>query len=1167
MKRLKSMLATLSMLLCTISASAEDFSVDGIYYNIKSSEKLTVEVTYKGSSYDSYSNEYSGNVVIPETVTYESKTYAVTSIGSSAFRSCRSLTSVTIPNSVTSIGDYAFGYCRSLTSVTIPDGVTSIGDDAFRYCNSLTSVTIPKSVTSIGNYAFTSCSGLSSVHISDIAAWCNIKFSNGYSNPLYYAKHLFIDGKEITELIIPDGVTSIGNHAFRNCTSLTSVTIPNSVTSIGDLAFQDCSCLTSVHISDIAAWCNIKFGSSDSNPLYYAEHLYMNGKEITELIIPDGVTSIGDYTFYNCSSLTSVTIPNSVTSIGSDAFYGCSNLTSITIPNSVTSIGNSAFAGCSSLTSVIIPEGVTSIGGFAFDGTAWYNNQPDGLVYAGKVAYKYKGTMPSNTSIELAEGTLGIAGGAFYNCSSLTSVTIPVGVTSIGHTAFSYCRSLTSVTIPNSVTSIGSAFGGCSSLTSITIPNSVTSIGNYTFYGCSSLTSVTIPNSVTSIGDWAFNGCSSLTSVTIPNSVTNIGDWAFSDCSSLTSVKVLAETPPVSYDNTFSNYEIELCVPEQSIETYKATSPWSRFVNIIAHSFEVDGIYYKITDSEKLTVEVTYRGGDSYDYNEYKGSVVIPKTVTYESKTYAVTSIGREAFFNCSSLTSVTIPNSVTSIGDYAFDICTSLTSVTIPNSVTSIGSRAFCICNNLTSVTIPNSVTSIGDDAFYNCSLTSVHISDIAAWCNIKFGNSDSNPMYYSVHLYMNGKEITELKIPDGVTSIGDYAFEDCHYLTSVTIPNSVTSIGSSAFSGCDRLSSITIPDGVTSIGIATFFRCSRLTSVTIPNSVTSIGENAFDSCSSLTSVTIPNSVTSIGNNTFYNCRSLTSVTIPNSVTSIGYEAFCYCLSLTSVTIPNSVTSIGNYTFRECNSLTSVKVLAETPPVAYNTTFNNYDIELCVPEKSLEIYKATSPWNRFVNIIALAPPSTTSLTIGSTGSTTFSSTYNLDFSNVNGIKAYTATGYNSDNGEITLVRIKEAKAGTGLYVSGTPGTYTIPTILSTSYNSLNMFVGVNEETNISTTDGIYTNYIYTKPTGKEAGFYKVTSDRAIPAGKAYLQIPTEWLNEETASETKAVKLMFDDGESTGIDEVNRVESKEDVIYDLQGRRMKNPSKGIYIINGKKVVR
>jgi len=443
---------------------------------------------------------------------------------------------------------------------------------------------------------------------------------------------------------------------------------------------------------------------------------------------------------------------------------------------------------------------------------------------------------------------------------------------------------------------------------------------------------------------------------------------------------------------------------------------------------------------------LVYAGKVAY---KYKGTMPSNTSIELAEGTLGIAGY---AFESCSSLTSVTIGNSVTSIGDYAFYGCSSLTSVTIPNSVTSIGNYAFTGCSSLTSVTIPNSVTSIGWDAFACSSLTSVHISDIAAWCNIKFAIYTSNPLYCAGHLYMNGKEITELQIPDGVTSI-------------------------------------------------------------------------------------------------------------------GYLAFNGCRSLTSVTIPDGVTSIGDHAFEYCSSLTSVKVLAETPPGAYITTFDNYDIELCVPEQSLEIYKATSPWSSFVNIIALAPPSTTSLTIGSTGGTTFSSTYNLDFSNVNGIKAYTATGYNSDNGEVTLVRIKEAKAGTGLYVSGNAGTYTIPTISSTAYNSLNMFVGVNEETTISTTDGSYTNYIYTKPTGNEAGFYKVTSDRAIPAGKAYLQIPTAWLNEETASEAKAVKLVFDDGESTGIDDVNRVESKEDVIYDLQGRRVKNPSKGIYIINGRKVVR
>ena len=257
----------------------------------------------------------------------------------------------------------------------------------------------------------------------------------------------------------------------------------------------------------------------------------------------------------------------------------------------------------------------------------------------------------------------------------------------------------------------------------------------------------------------------------------------------------------------------------------------------------------------------------------------IPHTI----KGVTVTSIGDQAFYNCTSLTSVTIPDSVTSIGDRAFRYCISLTSVTIPDSVTSIGEEAFYGCWDLTRLTIPGSVTSIDKDAFCFCS------------------------------------SLTSVTIPDSVTSIGDSAFYGCESLTSVTIPDSVTSIGSCAFYGCASLTSVTIPDSVTSIGGSAFYGCTSLTSVTIPDSVTSIGGSAFYNCKSLTSVTIPGSVTSIGWSAFYGCASLTSVTIPDSVTSIGGSAFYGCTSLTSVTIPDSVTSIGNYAFSCCGSLTDV--------------------------------------------------------------------------------------------------------------------------------------------------------------------------------------------------------------------------------------------------------
>ena len=321
------------------------------------------------------------------------------------------------------------------------------------------------------------------------------------------------------------------------------------------------------------------------------------------------------------------------------------------------------------------------------------------------------------------------------------------------------------------------------------------------------------------------------------------------------------------------------------------------------------------------------------------GAITIPSEIDGKS----VTSIGEKAFWGCTGLTSVTIPNSVTSIGDGAFLECTGLTSITIPNSVTSIGDWAFDGCTGLTSITIPNSVTSIGNWAFGGCTgLTSITIPNSVTSIGRAFDgctgltsiNVASENNYYSSNngvlfnkkkteliRYPEGKSQTSYTIPDSVTSIGGNAFRRCSSLTSITIPNSVTSIGDRAFVGCTDLKSITIPDSVTSIGEVAFAGCTDLTSITIPDSVTSIGYGTFDGCTGLTSITIPNSVTSIGEWAFYHCTGLTSITIPNSVTSIGYAAFRDCTGLTSITIPNSVTSIGDGAFRGCSSLTSITI------------------------------------------------------------------------------------------------------------------------------------------------------------------------------------------------------------------------------------------------------
>ena len=336
-------------------------------------------------------------------------------------------------------------------------------------------------------------------------------------------------------------------------------------------------------------------------------------------------------------------------------------------------------------------------------------------------------------------------------------------------------------------------------------------------------------------------------------------------------------------------------------------------------------------------------GAETYGDFEYdvldSGTVKITKYIGNAEKVdipaeiygKSVTSIGDWAFENCTSLTSITIPDSVTCIEWYAFQGCTSLTSITIPNSVTSIGDLAFDGCTSLTSITIPDSVTSIGKSAFYGCtSLTSITIpNSVTSISGSAFSGCSSltsitipNSVTWIGDWAFNGcTSLKSVTIPNGVMSIGEYAFRGCKSLTSITIPSTVTCIGDSAFEDCTSLTSITIPSSVTSIAARLFEDCTSLTSITIPNSVTSIGDDAFRGCTSFTSITIPNSVTSIDDWAFSGCTSLTSITIPDSVTEIGYSAFEGCTSLTSITIPNSLTSIGYGAFEGCTSLTSITI------------------------------------------------------------------------------------------------------------------------------------------------------------------------------------------------------------------------------------------------------
>ena len=894
----------------------------------------------------------------------------VTSIGYSAFSGCSSLASVSFAegSQLTSIGQNAFSGCSSLTSIEIPAGVNSIAYGAFEECSNLTSIEIPSEVTSIGISAFSGCSNLSTAYYAgSIENWFNIEFEYDNSNPLYYGAGLYIGGEPLTEVVVPESITTIDTQ-LRGCTSLTSITIHSGVTSIGDYAFSRCSNLASVTFAEGSQLTSI--GSS----------AFRDCSSLTSIEIPAGVTSIGSYAFSGCSSLTSIEIPAGVTSIGDYAFSRCSNLASVTFAEGrqLTSIGDYAFYECGNLTSIEIPAGVTSIGDGAFRNCSNLESvtfaEGSGLTSIGSSAFRDCGSL---TSIEIPAGVTSIGGSAFNGCISLTSIEIPAGVTSIGEYAFYNCSSLRSVTFAegSELTSIGSgAFEDCGSLTSIEIPAGVTSIGYQAFLGCSNLESVTFAegSQLTSIGGSAFVYCSSLASVTFAegSQLTGIGSYAFEYCSSLTSIEIPAGVKSIGDTAFYHCYNLNTVYYAGSIEDWlniEFESSTSNPLYYVADLYiggelvtevvvpeSVTTIGYQLTGCANLTSITIHSGVTSI------GSDAFRYCSNLESVTFAegsqLTSIGDEAFIGCSSLASVTFAegSELASIGDFAFNGCSSLQSIDIPAGLTSIGNGAFRDCSSLISIEIPVGVTNIGSDAFERCYLTIVYnYSDL----EITAGNSDYGYVAYYAEVvltednlanvkdengyvtYTDGEEVLllgylgrekDIVIPDGVTRIVDYAFcEDD--IVSVTLPESLTAIGDWAFSGCYNLkevynnSSLNITAGNNSYGYVAYY------AVKVHNS--SESESIFDDESgfaivdgvlygyrgSATNIIIPETVTSIAEYAFYGNTDIISVSIPSGVISIGESAFSGCSNLTSIEIPAGVTSIGYLAFQSCNNLESV--------------------------------------------------------------------------------------------------------------------------------------------------------------------------------------------------------------------------------------------------------
>ncbi len=879
---------------------------------------------------------------------------------------------VTIKNGTVQIADYAFDG-KSISSISLPTSLTSIGNFVFRGCNGLVSINMPNSLTTIGKGIFQNCKNLVSINIPNKITTLN-DYLNDYS---------FSGCTAITSIELPNSVISIGNYVFENCKSLTSFTIPANV-SIGKHFLSGCTGLSSV---------SIKSGVST-----ISESMFYNCTGLKVVVIPNTVVSIGDRAFCGCSNIETVSIPNSVRYLYDGCFYGCSKLSSINIPTGVTKIPNMAFYGCSALKSITIPDGITEIGIRSFE----YCTGLSEITIPGTVkkmetwdnCWAFSMCTGLN-SITICKGVSQLGNSTFSGCSNVTNVTVlnehPIvpreSFKTFAHNAVLYVPTGSKDLYANyeewkdfkAIVELDDESANSYPLTIKAMGNGIASFnGNEirentsTFY-INEGTDATI----TFTPDFGYR----VKTVKVNNATVNVSNnqYTISKISVNTIIEVEFETIPIT------TYTLSVSATGNGAVVYNSNSVRSKTASFTLNegtsatvSFSPDDYYgiktVKVNNSDvtssitdgsytinniysNTTIDVVFEAiPQEFDVDGFlyrisgpnaveitgcqnkTGNLIIPETVLYYGKTYHVTSIGNRAFYYCSGLTSVTIPNSVTSIGQYAFQGCSGLTSITIGNSVTSIGEWAISCCYSLTSVTIPNSVTSIGSAAFYEC------------------------------------KGLTSVTIPNSVTSIGSIAFVQCSGLTSVTIPNSVTSIGERTFSGCSSLTYIVVESGNTHydsrndcnaiIETASNTLLNGCNNTIIPNSVTSIEEYAFYNCSGLTSVAIPNSVTDIGGYAFEKCSGLISITIPNSVTSIGNYAFRDCSGMTSVNISNSVTSIGESAFYGCSSLKTVISEITNPFTVSSNCFSNAsNATLFVPRGTKSKYENLSGWNGFKEI------------------------------------------------------------------------------------------------------------------------------------------------------------------------------------------------------------
>ena len=1142
---------------------------------------------------------------LQNTVTASGVACNVVAIGQDAFRSYWNLTSVTIPKGITTIGQSAFAGC-SLVKVVLPSTITSLGWDAFWSNENLSTVVsyiadpfeIPENAFKY--YYYDSETETSSYLPSKATLYVPKGKSSAYVTAGWDKQFTKIEEGEVLEATV-DGLryeystggtttTVVQDASYKSLPA--SLTIPSSVTiggksyqvtAIGSHAFYQCRNITSIVISDgITAIGNSAFG-------------YMWG---TTFQLPSTLKTIGNESFCNCNQFTKLELPNQLESIGDGAFASCYQLNSVILPSTLTSIGENAFIGCERLSSVTsriatpydIPES-------AFAASSSWNEDSRNFVYSRNLAtlyvpdgkkaeYEAKKGWNMFAAIEegeLSEATVGVlkysysSGGTSATVihddsySSMTEVDIPASVTigsktynvtAIGAAAFQYCWSLQTVTLHEGLVTIGkSAFQG-NNINELTLPSSVRTIDNSAFEDSYRIKSLVIPEGVETIGESAFSWMEKLQKVELPSTLKNIGYGAFYHNVSLTTVISNITEPDNISESTFAvdytwNSEKNayvyqpttamLVVPTGTKAVYETKTGWNMFPTIAEGELkEAMAGVLKYSYATGGTTATVIQDASYTDLTELN----VPATATLDGKTYNVTAIGASAFESCRNLSSVTVSEGVVSIGTGAFRWC------------------------GLETISLPKSLRKVGIEAFYNS----------------------------------NG--LTDIVLPEGLETIGQRAFAACYGLKTIVIPSTVTTIGYGMLNGIENLESVTsriknpftvsneafVQDWVWDNGTQTY--TSSPAKLYVPEGTSSLYNDANWSWQFSGGVEeYPTKVTftigEAGKTTYvgdYNLDFSGSDLAAYVVT--GYEKSDGTIWLTrvydvpagtpiylkgaqgsyDVDISDASTSYYQNLMLGNNSSESLTVTSDATDQYYNVTASGFNI--INGSKSIGAHKC---YLRLPTTLPAAKAgSGQSVKITSAGKTTLCSDVDLDFSGLTNVKAYTATGYDKSDGTIWMTRVERASAGTPLYIKGDEGTWTIPSSAQQTYYA-NMLKGNNSDASltINATDGEYTNHFLAA-----SGFSTFEGTKAIGAHKSYLQILTSYLTSKAAArgmsegfvigeregEVIALTLGAGDGETTGIKAVGEFEGDAEVIYNLNGQRVENPGKGLYIINGRKVV-